>query len=175
MIKQPNINKKKYVFLPYSPKYPSMFLNEKKKIEKVLGKNIRIEHVGSTSIPNLGGKGIIDIAIKSPKNKFSQLTKRLEKIGYRYNPAHPGDSRRRFLEKITNYSGKERRVHVHLCLSQKYFNSFIIFRDYLKTNKKECERYAEIKKAAVKHAKGEGKKYREYKNKFLEKAMEKLR
>ena len=169
------INKKKYVFLPYSEKYPLMFLKEKSKIEQAIGKNIRIEHVGSTSIPGLGGKGIIDIAIKTPKKEFSQFIKKLGKIGYKYNPTHPGDNRRLFLEKIISSSGKEKRTHVHLCLSPKYFNSFILFREHLRNNEKERDKYAKIKKEAVKYAKGEGKEYRKYKDGFLEKAMEKLR
>ena len=52
--------------------------------------------------------------------------------------------------------------------NKNYFNTFTAVRDYLRNNNKTCEEYAKLKKEAVKHAKGEGTKYREYKNKFLE-------
>ncbi len=62
-------------------------------------------------------------------------------------------------------------MHVHLVLSQKFWNSFIVVRDYLRNHNKERKEYARIKKEAVKHAKGEGKKYRRYKESFLEKVL----
>ena len=65
--------------------------------------------------------------------------------------------------------GKERRIHIHLTLNNKFWKSFIAFRDYLRNHDNSRDKYAKIKKEAVKHAKGEGKKYRQYKDKFLEK------
>jgi len=49
----------------------------------------------------------------------------------------------------------------------------IAIRDYLKKHKGIAREYEKIKKEAVKYAKGEGKRYREYKNSFLQK-IEKL-
>src|SRR3989344_3738727 len=153
MVKEnPHINKQKYVFLPYNKQYPSMFLKEKNKIEKSLGKNIKIEHVGSTSIPGLGGKGIIDIAIKTPRNKINQFIDKLKRLGYESNLEH---------------KRKERRIHIHLTLNNKFWNSFIVFRDYIRNHDKERNEYAKIKKEAVKYAKGHSQKYREYKKKFF--------
>lgn len=165
----------KYKFLPYSKKYPALFQKEKAKLLKVLPKSIKIEHVGSTAVPGLGGKGIMDIAILTPRAKLKKFTSQLEKLGYEYRP-HPGDDKRKFFQKIINYKGKERRVHVHLTLGKDFWNSFITFRDYLKTHDKEREAYAKIKAEAIKHAAGDGKKYREHKQALIQeiakKAME---
>ena len=49
----------------------------------------------------------------------------------------------------------------------------ITVRDYLEKNPKAIKEYERVKKEAIKHAKGEGKKYREYKKSFLQK-IEKL-
>ena len=46
-------------------------------------------------------------------------------------------------------------------------------RDYLRKNPEALKEYEQIKKEAIKHAKGEGRKYREYKKSFLQK-IEKL-
>jgi len=159
---------RKYTFNPYTPKFKKLYLKEKCKINKILPSNAQIEHVGSTAIPGLGGKGIIDIAIKTPRNKVNQIIKKLEKLGYDYNLEHQRDKRRIFLQKKITYSGKERRIHIHLTLNNEFWNTFIAFRNYLRTHDKERDEYAKLKKEAVKHAKGEGTKYREYKSKFLE-------
>lgn len=164
---------KKYKFRKYDSIYPELFEKEKKRIMKILGKNIEIEHVGSTSVPGLGGKGIIDIAIKTPKNKIKLFIKRLKKVGYEYNPEHPKDARRIFLQRRIFYKGKERRVHIHLTLNKLFWDSFIVFRDYLINDNKSCKEYAQIKKEAIKYAKGDGKKYRDYKNSFLQKILKK--
>lgn len=160
----------KYVYRAYSKEYPKLFRVEKMKLRKVLPKNVKIEHVGSSSIPGLGGKGILDIAIRTPKNMINRFTKELVKLGYEYNPAHPRNNVDIFLQRRIKYRGKERRVHVHLALTDTYWNSYIVFRDYLKKNEKERKKYAKIKKEAVK-LKHEGEKYRKHKESFIERVM----
>ena len=53
--------KDKYIFRPYNPIFPELFKNEKERMEKILGDNLKIEHIGSTAVMGLGGKGVIDI------------------------------------------------------------------------------------------------------------------
>lgn len=162
----------KYKFRPYNKEYPILFAKEKKKLIKLLQK-AEIEHVGSTAVLGLGGKGIIDIAIKTPQNKLKNYTTKLESAGFEYNPNHPRDNRRVFMQKVVIYESKERILHVHLCLTKKFFDSFIVFRNYLRKNKKERNEYARIKREAVKHAKGKGKKYQDYKDEFIRDLMRK--
>ena len=117
----------------------------------------------------MGGKGIIDIAIKTPRNKLNQFLKKLSKSGYESNLEHPENNKRIFLQRRIRYGGQERRIHIHLTLDNNFWVSFIAVRDYLRNHKDECDAYAKIKKEAVKHSSGEGEKYREYKKSFLEK------
>jgi len=163
---------KKYSFSKYSERYKQLFNREKSKLKKIFPK-VKIEHVGSTSVPGLGGKKIIDIAIKTQGNKINQFLKKLERKGYEYNFEHTRNTKRVFLQKRIKYDGKERRVHIHLVFNNEFWDSFIVIRNYLRTHKKERDKYAQIKKEAVKHARDEGKKYREYKNSFLEKTLKK--
>src|SRR3989344_2814880 len=72
------INKDKYKFEKYNPIYKILFQKEKAKLIKIFPKS-QIEHVGSTSVPDLGGKGIIDIAISAPKNQINNSIKKLWK------------------------------------------------------------------------------------------------
>lgn len=51
-----------YPHIPYNNDYPKLFEIEKSRIIKVLN-NVRVEHFGSTAVPNLGGKGYLDIYV----------------------------------------------------------------------------------------------------------------
>lgn len=164
---------RKYKFRKYDPIFPILFEKERKKLTKILGEEIKIEHVGSTSVPGLGGKGIIDISILTPKTKLKSYMKKLKKLGFNEVPNHPGDDRRIFMQKVKFEGKKESRVHIHLCLTKEFWDSFIIFRDYLKKNKKAMEDYANIKKEAAKHAKNDGKKYGAHKMDLLKKLVKK--
>jgi len=168
-----HINKAKYSFYEYNDKYPKLFKKEERKIKKVLPNCTIVEHVGSTSVYNLGGKGIVDIAIKLQKKDLKKFIEKLKKIGFYRVLQHKPDKNRTFLQKIIRNRGKERRVHLHLVHNKYYFNTFTAVRDYLRIHKKEREQYAQLKKDAVKHAKGEGKKYRAYKSNFLERITKK--
>jgi GrpB-like predicted nucleotidyltransferase (UPF0157 family) len=162
----------KYSFNKYSAKYGQLFNREKTKLKKIFPR-AKIEHVGSSSINGLGGKGIIDVAISVPKNQIQNAIKILERNGYDFRPKG-GDKERSFFQKIKEYKGKERRVHIQLTHSEsKSWKSMLAVRDYLRKNLKVQKEYERVKKEAIKHAKGEGKKYREHKKTFLQK-IEKL-
>lgn len=163
---------KKYVYKQYSPLYKKQFQEEKSRLKKILPSAI-MEHVGSTSIPGLGGKGIIDIAIKIPKNKIRTYVKKLSILGYYTPKDHSNTHNSIFLKRKIHHSGKYRWIHVHLVLNQTFWNSFIIVKNYLINHKEARDKYSEIKREAVRHAKGEGKEYREYKNDFLEEILRK--
>jgi len=159
----------KYVFRKYSKNFPILFRKEKNKLQKILTKEAIIQHVGSTAIKGLGGKGIIDISIAVNKKNIEKNKKILEKEGYIFHVI--GSTReRKFFDKQYGHQGTARRVHLHLT----FHNSFesrkaLVFVKYLNTHPKKMREYARIKKEGIKFAKGEGKKYRNYKNKFLEK------
>ncbi|MBS3083859.1 GrpB family protein [Candidatus Pacearchaeota archaeon] len=139
------INKDKYKFEKYNPIYKILFQKEKAKLIKIFPKS-QIEHVGSTSVPDLGGKGIIDIAISAPKNQINNSIKLLEKNGFEYK-IKPLDKKRKFLQKIKSYRKKQRRIHIHLTNKNSIiWKSLIALRDYLIKNKEAREEYAKIKK-----------------------------
>jgi len=71
----------------YNSDWVKHFDNIKSQLEYALtGLEFRIEHVGSTSVPNLDSKPIIDIdIIYTLKNDFERIKQRLEKIGYYHN------------------------------------------------------------------------------------------
>jgi len=159
-------NLNKYSFRKYSTIYPKLFLSEKRRLRKIFPKAL-IEHIGSSSVTGLGGKGIIDIAIAVPKKDLTASITKLQGIGYDYRP-FGGDAERKFFQKILRYAGNERRVHIQLTYeNSSNWNSVIGVRDYLREHPDAAEEYAQLKRRAVKYAKGVGQKYRKYKEHFL--------
>lgn len=165
----------KYIFREYNPEYKKFFRAERARLKKLLGKSVKIEHVGSTAIPNLGGKGIIDILIGVPKNKIEKIRKKLEKADYLFSKKASTPDRL-FLKKDYPYKQAKRRVHIHLTvLNSEEWKEIIMFRNYLKKHPELIEKYAKIKKAAVKKARGKGEIYRKQKEKFIKSVLKKAR
>jgi GrpB-like predicted nucleotidyltransferase (UPF0157 family) len=163
----------KYIFRGYSSKFPALFNKEKHKLENILTKDARIKHIGSSAIPGLGGKGIIDVLVAVKKKNINENREKLQKYNYVFKP-NAGSKERKFFEKDYVYGRKTRRVHVHLTsYNGSEFRQKTAFIEYLKKHPEVVGEYAKLKKEATKYAKGEGKKYREYKHKFLEKLNKK--
>lgn len=167
----------KYVFKKYNSVFPKIYESEENRLRKILGHDPIIQHIGSSAVPELGGKGIIDIVIFCPSKKVKPYLNKLIKHNYKYNPNHPGDAMRKIFLRKRIFKGKPYLVHVHLTADPKFYEGYIVLRDYLRRNKKDKERYQEIKKEAVKVANGDGRKYHAHKklvvDKIFAKAMKK--
>lgn len=162
----------KYLFRKYSDKYPGLFRREKTKLRGIFPK-AGIEHIGSSAVPWLGGKGIIDVIISVPKNEIKASIKKLEAGGYEHRPL-AGERGREFFRRSIQHREQERRVHVHLTFhNSKQWKSFIAVREYLKGHKEMAKEYEKVKKEAVRAAGGKGEKYRARKTSFLKKLEKK--
>ncbi len=165
------MSKEKYIFEDHKPEYKDFFITEKKKLIKIIGSKVKIEHVGSTAILGLGGKGILDIAIGVLKSKMQDIKTELE-TEYTFSQEY-STSERLYFKKQYTYKNKTRRVHLHLIeLGGEEWNQFIAFRDYLNKHPKIVEEYSNIKKEAVNESL-EGEKYRAYKYKFIVNTIDK--
>lgn len=161
----------KYKFEEYDSIYNKQYLQEQKKLTKFLKiYNPRIEHFGSTAVPGLGGKGVIDIIIKVKKSQLKQIINLLVENKYEQRSAHLDEERWFFLRKYKSSKG-ERYIHIHLTTNQETFDKKIKFRDYLLNNKAVCREYILIKKNAVKHCKDDGHLYQKLKSNFMTKIM----
>ena len=76
------------VVVPYDEAWPSLYEEERARIERVIGPWVEeIEHVGSTAVPGLAAKPVIDIMVGVRSLKYSPiLVERLVGIGYEYVP-----------------------------------------------------------------------------------------
>ena len=164
----------KYVFKPYNDLFINLFESEKRRVQGEIKEKIKIEHVGSTAIVGLAGKGIIDITIACSRKDMKVVSKELQKIGYEFRPT--ASTPERFFHRIDLPDTLEqlRRYHVHLT----YFDSLdwqehIKFRDYLRDHKEEREKYAELKKVAAELVNEDGEKYRKMKAPMIQEIIKK--
>lgn len=128
----------------YNPAWLQMFEQEAVAIKQILGENcIAIYHIGSTSVPGLAAKPIIDImpVVKSLTN-VDKVSKQFESIGYEYMGQF-GIAGRRYLRK----GGDERTHQIHIFAQgdNLNINRHLAFRDYLRTHEDVRNAYAELK------------------------------
>jgi GrpB-like predicted nucleotidyltransferase (UPF0157 family) len=172
--------KDKYIFRPYNPIYLELFKKEKERIQKVLETSVQIEHIGSTAVPGLGGKGVIDISVSTPKENWSEISSKLESLGYAYKKKEEEREKEKLFFMITLPDEElgTRIYHVHLTYPESIeLKRSLGFRDFLRTHPKEREEYAEIKKGAAEAIKNLSTKdemrdlYDKMKKNFIEKII----
>lgn len=165
----------KYVFKPYNPIFPELYKKEEQRLKKVLGDKYLIEHIGSTAVPYLGGKGIIDILISVPKNLMNQISQLLQKqAGYEFKESG-GDKERLFHQQdLPDPEESMRRYHLHVTFPESESRKkAIAFRDYLIKHPEDLKRYAEIKQKAAIEANDDRDAYLTIKQPIIDEIMKK--
>ncbi len=134
---------------PYNEQWPEQFQEEAKHIQAILGnKSESIHFIGSTAIPSMWAKPIIDIlAVVRDLSDVDKFNAVFEKAGYHCMGEY-GISGRRFYFKGTP---KQHRVHIHLfALGHPDIERHLNFRDYLLQHPEVALGYANIKRALSK-------------------------
>lgn len=132
-----------------------------------------IDHVGSTSVPGLSAKPIIDILISLQDWKSSgDVVNNIRDLGYQVGESDL-DTPRYFL---VNYSSPDSiGYHIHICKPKSTWeNDMINFRDELRINDKLACDYARLKEGLAKIYKNDIDSYALGKKEFIEKALKKL-
>ena len=156
----------------YNPEWADLFDQEKKLLRKTFGdKIIAIEHIGSTAIPGIPAKPIIDInaAIPSLDDTDDFVTK-LQELGYEYIPE------RRFSDRQFFPKGpSEKRTH-HLNLveitSETGWKNQLLFRDYLRTHPDIRDEYVTLKRELAHKYADNRDDYTEQKSNFVIRIIE---
>lgn len=132
----------------YNPAWASLYEQERKAIVAAIGPYIaNIEHVGSTSVPGLAAKPIIDIGIDLntyplPKGAIAAM----EALGYEYKGEY-GISGREYFRKVS-----PRSYHVHAYSpGNPEWEAHILFRDYLRAHPEAARQYGQLKRELAAH------------------------
>lgn len=159
------------IVVDYDPAWPSLYEAERKRILDAVGdKILSVEHVGSTSVPGLGAKPIIDIiAGVNSKLAADECVELLKPVGY--TDVTPEDSPEWFycLGRGPHSVG----YHLHLVLEGSPFQlKHIVFRDYLRSHPEAAAEYYELKKRLSTQYRENRVAYTESKTGFIDAVME---
>ncbi|MDO1451362.1 GrpB family protein [Rhodocytophaga aerolata] len=153
----------------YQEKWAKDFKEIKQVINEVLlGMNVSIEHIGSTSVLQLAAKPIIDIdVIYEPNVDFKELKKALEKIGYFYNGNQGIQEREVFKRQLLTQKHKVLDFithHLYVCpIHSKELRGHLLFRNFLIENENSRLEYEQIKLQIAQEANQDHKKYAQLK------------
>ncbi len=134
---------RKLEVVPYNPNWQNLFKEEARLVQQALGGNcIAIHHVGSTAVPGLPAKPVIDmLAVVKDIRVVDKATEAMQQLGYEAKGEHGIAFRRFFLK------GKELRTHhVHVFqIGDAEIERHACFRDWLISHPEDAKNYAVLK------------------------------
>lgn len=136
--------KKKIAIVPYNPKWPDIFRVHAYELKETLKENcIEVYHVGSTSVPGLCAKPVVDIMCVVKDLKI--VDEQLKQIGY----ASKGE----FNLPLRLFFGRKQPNDVHIHVVKENSGEIawnLVFQDYLRKNKSARDIYAKVKLDLIK-------------------------
>ncbi len=148
----------------YDPEWPLRFRHWHRRLEEVLGGTARrIEHVGSTAVPRLAAKPIIDIQVS--------VTDLTDEDGYVPGIEQTGvalrsrDAEHRYFRPPP---GRQRDVHIHVCtVGGAWERDHLWFRDRLRSDEAIRDAYADLKRDLARRYPDDRLAYTEGKAEFI--------
>ena len=153
------------VISEYNSEWPKQFEERAEQLRDALGDSaLLIEHIGSTSVPGLAAKPIIDILIVVEEfaNEVSYLPVILSS-GYELRVREPDRNKHRMFRTF------DRTVHVHVyssgCIE---IERYLLFRNRLRQNSADRERYEQFKTVLAKRSWSDTNQYANAKTTLIE-------
>jgi GrpB-like predicted nucleotidyltransferase (UPF0157 family) len=163
------------VIVEYDPCWSQMFEEEAARVASVLSRNliVRIHHIGSTAVPGLVAKPIIDllVSVHSLVEAKQVAVSPLEELGYAYWFDNPDPQRMFFVKGLPPNS--PRTHHIHMVESGSILLERLLFRDYLREHPNEALRYAQLKRHLAKQFLTDREAYTSGKTEYIQSVMHK--
>jgi GrpB-like predicted nucleotidyltransferase (UPF0157 family) len=163
-----NIDKKQpYSIESYNPEWVTEF----KRIKKILGnifgtKALAIEHIGSTSVPGMSAKPVVDVALVVEKiESFDKEKEEMTKLGYESKDNYIAPETIIFF-KTDDTGVKTENIHVCSKNSDRAIH-LLASRDYLRTHPERAQQYSDLKDELYKKFPDDYVAYREAKRDFV--------
>ena len=132
---------------PYDPSWPERFLAEARAIRAALGAGVAydVHHVGSTAVPGLAAKPIVDIFLEvADRDAWPSLIEPLARLGYVYWAENPDRTKMFFVKGMPPF-GMGRTHHVHVDTPDAVA-PVLRFRDHLIAHPEDARRYEALKR-----------------------------
>ena len=164
------------IIVEYDPRWPTLYEEESDRIVRAVGDLVvAIEHAGSTAVPNLGGKAIIDVmgAVRRLEDA-EQCVEPLAGIGYEYVPEYNDIiPERRYFHKGPP---EARTHHLHMVEhTSEFWERHLLFRDWLRLHSDDADDYYRLKQELAGRFGRDREGYTDAKTSFIEAIVAKAR
>lgn len=141
---------RKVEVVPHDLKWREAFDSESKSIADALGENVvTVHHVGSTAIPSIYAKPIIDLLVEvNDIVKVDEQSSSMELLGYEVMGEF-GISGRRYFRKDNQEGVRTHHIHTFKVGSEQV-KRHLAFRDYMIAHPEDAQRYSELKRRLAK-------------------------
>jgi GrpB-like predicted nucleotidyltransferase (UPF0157 family) len=156
---------KPVIVLDYDPGWPGLFQSLRRRIADALGDMAAvIEHIGSTAVPGLAAKPIIDIDVLSAsETMLPAAIERLSSLGYVHRGNLGIPEREAFLA-----PANDPPHHLYVCPPcSAEFRRHVAFRDYLRAHPKDAKIYSDLKIALAERFREDRSAYTAAKGEFV--------
>ncbi|SHK80215.1 GrpB family protein [Desulforamulus aeronauticus] len=153
----------------YDPRWPKLFEREANRVRSVLGnKALRVEHVGSTSVPGLCAKPIIDmLLVVADSTDEASYVLDLEAAGYILRVREPDWFEHRL------FKGPDVDINLHVfSAGTSEVERMLRFRNWLRVNDTERDKYAQVKRSLAKNKWRHVQHYADAKTSIIREIME---
>ena len=156
------------VIVDYDPQWPLRFEAAKRTISQDVGSLVvSIEHIGSTAVPGLAAKPIIDImpGIRRFEDGYACVA-HLEALGYDYRGEN-GIPERHYFDKVDELGHMELHAYM-VVVGSNFWTPHILFRDYLRAHPSVAQEYSSLKYSLAERYGADRIAYTEGKSNFIE-------
>lgn len=157
----------------YEAAWPELFERERQALAEAFGPcALTIEHVGSTSVPGLAAKPVIDIAVGTDRYPLpDEVIQRVVALGYEHKGEFGIPRRHYFSRHSAPYS-----VHVHAnVITSDDYRNHVLFRDYLRAHAEAARQYQALKRDLAARLVDDFETYTDSKTDFVHSTLEKAR
>jgi GrpB-like predicted nucleotidyltransferase (UPF0157 family) len=162
------------VVVPYDSAWPRQFEEERRLILATIGQWISglVEHIGSTAVPGLCAKSVIDIMVGVQSLEASRdALPILKQISYVYFPYKPD-----IMHWLCKPSDEIRTHHMHIVpVGSPLWRDRLTFRDFLRQNPDAASEYAALKLRLAGQFGQDREAYTDSKGPFIQKILERAR
>lgn len=156
---------KSVTVVEYDPAWPAAFQAIARRAAATIGEQVTtVEHVGSTSVPGLAAKPVVDLAVVVREEDVPHAVERLATLGYTYQGERGIAGRHAFRS-----PPGEAKHHLYVCVPESPgLRDHLLFRDHLRAHPDAARAYAGLKRRLALQHRDDRDAYQQAKSAFIE-------
>ena len=160
----------------YDPQWPELFAAEAARLRPAFGPSLAVmEHIGSTSVPGLAAKPVIDIqAVVRSLPEMDTVAPRVTALGWTQGIFVPDSKRRLYFKKYDAAGVRTHQLHVYEA-DHPAAAAHLLFRDFLRKHEEEAPRYEALKRELAARFHADRLAYNDAKTEYIEAVVTKAR